>query len=336
MTTNDAATLLRTYAEALAEAHPVPADRTDVAGLVFDVDEEPSAALDLDIALLEAPEAPAGRQVGRLTAVALGLAAALALVAGYALLTDDSDVRTGDGEGASGFVFEGETVLSDDPLIVAASAPVEPTFDTSSLGERFQLTSIESLDEPGVQAFLDRLPTYTNREATGRPLPATTVKITLVGLDGLDPAAILVTDTKGGIEGYQGEVEGYENPDDAIVRTRWSVDSNGAGGAGDFLPPDDELFKLRTPDTFADFLEERGRFSFGSDRVEGNVEPARSMVLIDVSLDVAVLQYVTDGEPIWTVPIGGVAVLPTWLNEESVVEIFLYSTTGQQLYPQPG
>lgn len=319
MTANDAATLLRTYANALEATQPMPAARTEL-------DSRPVVEDDIDMAMLDipftTPNPPPANRVWLLASLAL--AAALVVIAGFVFFGDDGEVQTADAD-VLRLVFDSETVLSTDPLIVVPAEAVEPQFDTSDLGERFQLTPITSLDDPGVRQLLDEtVPSLLSRDVG----PDSIVKITLLGHDAGLPTAVVVAD--GTRESGPSFV-----PESAIWRFRYLVADQGAGGVGDPLPENDEFFMLRNPETFREFSNERGGFGFGSDRVEGNAEPSETLQTIDVSLDVAALQYVTDGEDsVWTVPVDGVAVVPTRLNEESVVEVFLYSASGEQIYPR--
>jgi len=310
MTANDAATLLRTYGDALEETYLIPVD-TSRGGVVAMRTETDDEVLEIPL-LTDAPQ----RRTGRLTALSLGMAAAVALVIGFVLLNDSSELTTTLEAPPTDLVFEGETLLSVDPLIVAVNPPAEPDFDTSGLGDEFQLTTISDLNDPAVAAI-----------ARSVNESDTVVKITLLGQSDAGPASILVVDSVRAVS-EDGQSEGE------VLRTRYLLTPDGGSGSGDPIPDGDELFMLRAPDTISQFIEERGTVDFSRTVAASGEEPLASLAMVDVSLDVAVVQLVTDGNPAWTVPISGVAVLPTLLNADSVVEIFLYSSSGEQIYPR--
>lgn len=311
MTAADAATLLRTYADALKATHPVPADQTDLVGLIFDVDEESLPALDLSL-----HDSPTPRRMGVRAAVSLGLAAALALLIGYALLKDDSDVRTAgipDG-GGSGFVFEGETVIREDPLVVLAARPPEPTFDTSELGRRVIYEPIDLTDE-AIDASIDEL--ITRFET---PIPPTLVtpqirKISLLWSGEQRPKAIEVID-------WTSDITISGTPPGSPVRVR-------GGNLGVTIDTNDPTASFRPPRTLSQLREDQGsetpRFIGGlSTGVGGSME-------LEASLDVAVLQLIVDGESMWAVPIDGIAVFPTNLRDDSSIEIAAYDSNGEEV-----
>lgn len=309
MTANDAVTLLRTYAEALEATHPVPAEHSDLDGLIFNVEEERLPALALPLL-----DAAAPRRISPLIAVTLGLAAALAVLAGYALLNDDSDVRTGDGTGASGFVFEGETVIREDPLVVIAVRPPEPTFDTSELGTRIVFEPID-LEGEGLDASIDA---EIGRLET--PLPPTLVepqtrKISLLWMDELRPKIVGVVD-------WTSDITISGTPPGSPVRVS-------DGNLGVTIDPDNPAASLRPPQTLSEFRDQRGdpRSLF----IGGLTHGAGGSMELVASLDIAVLQLIIDDESMWAVPIDGLAVFPADLLLNTSIEIVAFDVNGEEV-----
>ncbi len=325
MTANDAATLLRTYADALEAEHPAPADQTDLARLIVTLDDAPVAPLDLSF-----DGSPAPRRIGVLTAVALGLAAALALLVGYALLNDDSDVRTAgipDGGGGLGFVFEGETVIREDPLVVIANQPIEPTFDTSELGDRIVYRSPFDVDESEIDAAVDELVDQVQQVfAEPRGTESEIQKVAIYGFTAERPISAVVADFP---------ISFFE-PDERGGRTRLLSLCTGDGGCSlDLarLDPDEDLSAMRSPSTYAEHIERTGvpGFSFAGAGTDGAGE---ATVLLETSRDIAVVQITTDDQQVWTVPIDGLAVLSVNATETTPLEIVTYDTQGAEVSRQ--
>lgn len=324
MTAADAATLLRTYADALEAEHPAPADQTDLTRLIVTLDDASVAPLDLSF-----DGSPAPRRIGVLTAVALGLAAALALLVGYALLNDDSDVRTAgipDGGGGSGFVFEGETVIREDPLVVIANQPIEPTFDTSELGERIVYDSPFDVDEAVRDAGVARLIELLQVIAEPRRTEVEIRKVSLYAFKGDRAIGATVSDYP--ISLFQpDEPEGTTRLLSLCERSGCSIDTVR-------LAPDDDLSAMRPPRSYVEHAGSSGGEQGFSIRTGGTDGAGQLSVMFEVSLDIAVVQLTTEDEQLWTVPIDGLAVLSASGTETTPLEIVTYDVSGNQVTRQ--
>lgn len=320
MTANDAETLLRTYADALEAAHPPPAHQTGIPVPFIDAGEVPIPTLELP--LLDSPAQP---RTGRHTTAAFALAAVLALVIGFLLLDDDSDVRTGDGPTPSGFVFDGEVVIREDPLVVIANQPDEPMFDTSDLGTRIVHRSPFDVDEAVLDDAADRL--IQNLQVLAQAQPDAEIEIKKIALYAItegQPIAVTVADFP-----YL-----LFQPNELEGTTRLLSICSGDGGCSldtTTLDPADDLSGMRPPSTYAEHValnDGEPGFSMKNSSSDG---AGQGTVMLEVSLDIAVVQLTTEDQQFWTVPIDGLAVLSASATESTPLEIVTYDESGGEV-----
>ncbi len=200
-------------------------------------------------------------------------------------------------------ILPGETVLSEDPLIVSAAPAPEPAFDTSGLGQEVVIDPVVELDV-GIEELI-------GRTGTSGLSPGTLVKATVIGrLDGQpwvtavwDKAA---TETPVPVEAGQ-------------VFRSWSLAGTGGSSVGD--PVEQGSLRYLEPPALEDDWDDGVGFTTPEGTVEWGPLPA----------EVSVVTFADDEDVLWTRPSGGVALIPSSIDPGESFTVEAFDADGELL-----
>lgn len=234
------------------------------------------------------------------------MVAAAVLVAAFATyrFAADASTQSLDTTGPiQSYVLAGETVLSQDPLVVSAAVGAEPTFDTSKLGRRLVFEPLDPAD-PVVSILMDR-------EDAGPLAYSDVTKVTLLGW--VEGEAWLLKVTDGPNTERIGGVDS-----DVNFRMRSLVSTTGGGGTGKAVP-------IESLEMIEQLSSEEHTSPYGA----GYGAPIGWVEWHDVPSDAVVVTFADADQKMWITPSAGVAVFPAWFDEGERFELNALNEQGE-------